>query len=89
MKSEFELIKHKLDRDAESINIYPFSDSHIGSPDMDMKKLLSWRNAVLEDKNGFVVIAGDIFDNALKNSKSNSYEALMRPREAKEAVYEY
>lgn len=89
MKSEFELIKHKLDRDVESINIYPFSDSHIGSPDMDMKKLLSWRNAVLEDKNGYVVIAGDIFDNALKNSKSNSYEALMRPREAKEAVYEY
>jgi predicted phosphodiesterase len=82
MKSDFELIVHKLKRDLDYINIYPMCEPHIGSPNFSEELFKKWIEQVKNDDNGYVVIAGDLFDNALKNSKSNSYEAKKSPQEA-------
>lgn len=83
MKSDFELIVNKLGTDLDEINIYPLGDLHIGSSEFDERLWLEWKDRVLNDPKGYVVMVGDLVDNGLKNSKTNSYEALLRPREQK------
>lgn len=82
MKSDFELIVHKLGRNLEYINIYPMCEPHFASPDFSEALWKKWIKLVKEDENGYVVITGDVFDNALKGSKTNSYKATMSPQQA-------
>lgn len=74
----------KLPKDLEEVKIYPLGDVHVGSENFDIKIWNRWKKEILENENHYVIIVGDLFDNGLKNSKTNSYEASMRPREQKE-----
>lgn len=84
MKSDFDLIVHKLSEDLEYINIYPLGDLHKGSPLFDEELYQKWKKTVLSDPNGYVLYVGDMMDIALKGSKTNSYMALCSPAEQKE-----
>lgn len=84
MKKDFELIIHRLGRDLPWINVYPLGDVHIGSQDFDLEQWNRWKEMVMSDPYGYVVLVGDLVDNGLRNSKTNPYEATMRPREQKE-----
>lgn len=84
MKDDFEMICAKFPQTTNKINIYPLGDLHIGSENFSYELWNRWKNAVLNDEDGYVVIIGDMVDNGLKNSKTNSYTASMRPREQKE-----
>ena len=84
MKDDFSMILHKLDTGLEQANIYPLGDLHIGSKEFDGILWNKWKQMVLDDPNGYVVIIGDLLDNGLKTSKTYSYEATMRPWEQKE-----
>lgn len=84
MRNDFEMVVHKLDKDIDSINIYPLGDLHIGSENFDERAWQKWKQVVLNDVSGYIVIVGDMVDNGLKNSKTNSYGAALRPREQKE-----
>ena len=89
MLSDFKMIVHKLSRDYPHINIYPLGDVHIGSPECDMPLLFEWRNMVLADPYGYVVIIGDMMNMALKTSKSNVYEEQLTPYQQKELCYNF
>lgn len=89
IKDDFCLIVHKFDRDEDAIRIYPIGDTHIGSGHLNSKILEHWLDVVAEDPSGYVVIVGDMIENGLKNSKTNSYEAKMRPWEQKVALKEF
>ena len=86
MKGDFDLIVHKLARELSHINIYPIGDLHIGSPDFSEKAFRRWKDMVLADPNGYVMIVGDIMDMATKGSITNIYEATMTPFEQREWV---
>ena len=88
MKHDFDLIVRKFGEDLKEINIYPLGDLHVGSELFDEKMFIKWRDTVLNDPNGYVVIVGDLCDNGLKNSKTTSYEATLRPREQKSYLVE-
>lgn len=88
MKHDMTMILHKLPRELGHINIYPLGDLHIGSPQFNFKIWEKWKAMVQNDPNGYVVIIGDLMDNGLKSSKTNSYDATMRPREQKEWLSE-
>ena len=88
MKSDLELIVHKLGEDVKGINIYPLGDLHIGSQDFNMAHWKKWIEIVQADPNGKVVIIGDLVDNGLRNSKTLPYDAVMRPREQKKWLAE-
>lgn len=72
-------IIHKFPRDWTHVNIYGISDLHIGAPDCNLTKFRQWRKTVLEDPQGYVVVAGDMINNGIKDSKTNSYEETMNP----------
>lgn len=84
MRKDFDLIVHKFGTEVKGLNVYPLGDVHIGSEEFDHEKWAMWKKAVMNDPESAVVIVGDTVDNGLKNSKTNSYGATMRPREQKE-----
>lgn len=84
MKRDFEMTVHDLGSELSHINIYPLGDVHVGSNHFDEERFDKWIELVKKDEFGYVVLVGDMVDNGLKNSKTNSYEATMRPREQKE-----
>ena len=84
MKQDFDLIVHKLPKDMTHANIYPLGDLHIGSGEFNHKQWKRWLDMVAEDENGYFVINGDLMNNGVKNSKTNVYGELLRPREQKE-----
>ena len=69
------------------LNVYPLGDVHIGSKECDMDLLYKWRDMVIADPNGAVVIVGDMMNMGLANSKSNVYEEVLSPANQKEACY--
>jgi predicted MPP superfamily phosphohydrolase len=84
MKSDFDLIVHKMDKNLKEIRIYPVGDIHIGSPEFSQELWDTWIKMVKEDEDGYVVIVGDTIDNGLKNSKTNVYRATMSPNQQKQ-----
>ena len=89
LRDDFELIVHRFDREKSAIRIYPIGDAHIGSGCLNKDFMDRWRNEVAMDDDGYIVIVGDMVENGLKNSKTNSYDAMMRPREQKTALKEF
>lgn len=83
MRDDFELIVRKLGRDVPYINVYPMCEPHIGNPYFNLELWEKWLDVVKSDPYGFVVSTGDNLDTALKTSKSNSYDATIRPRDQK------
>jgi len=66
-----------------NIKIRPLFDMHVGSAEFDEKSFKAFTETVISEPNTYVVVGGDLIDNGLKNSKTNSYEQTMRPREQK------
>lgn len=64
-------------------------DVHIGSKECNLALLNEWRNQVMNDPYGYVVIVGDLMNMALKTSKSNVYEDILSPAEQKEVCYDF
>lgn len=70
-----------LGRDIESIEIYTFSDWHIGDKHCDMSKINEQIKAVSEKENAFVICNGDLMNNATKTSVSDCYAEEIPPME--------
>ena len=83
LKTDFDLIVYKLDRDLPHINLYPLGDTHIGSKEFNLDAFNRWKKAVMADEFGRVVIVGDIMDMATKTSLTNLYESTMTPMQQK------
>ena len=81
IREDFDLIIHKLDKDLPYINIYPIGDLHIGSGNLDMDSWNRWKQTLMNDPYGYTVLVGDLLDNGLKSSLTNSYRATMQPYE--------
>ena len=78
---DFVLVNHKLGWELPHINIYPLGDLHIGSGNFDMDSWKRWKKALMDDPYGYTVLVGDLLDNGLKNSLTNSYNATMQPHD--------
>lgn len=88
MQDDFTMVVHIADPKVPYLNIYPIGDLHVGSAQFNEPLFLLWREMVINDPYGKVVIVGDMFDNATKNSKSNVYQARMSPSEQKDYLTE-
>ena len=65
----------------ESIEIHTFADLHIGDVHCDMAKICERIEAVKAKENAFVILNGDILNNATKTSVSDSYAEDIPPME--------
>ena len=75
-----------VDLPAKDCTLYPLGDLHAGSKQFSDKAFRDWKKTVLEDETGRVVICGDLFENATKNSVGDVYES-MSPSATLEYLY--
>ena len=65
----------------EGYNLYPVGDLHFGSAQFDEKAWQDYKKRILNDERGYVVLVGDLLENATRYSVgSGVYEQRIRPR---------
>lgn len=87
MHSDFTLIIRHFPENRD-ITIYPIADVHLGAAEHMESAWREFRTAVLEDPNAYLVLAGDLLNNATRSSVSNVFDETMRPREQKRLMAE-
>ncbi|HCL78929.1 MAG TPA: hypothetical protein DIC53_03055 [Synergistaceae bacterium] len=69
-----------LGEEVESAEILPLSDFHIGDPGFNERALKDYLAYILGGENRFILLNGDILNNATKASVSDIYAETMQPR---------
>lgn len=73
-----------MSEEFESIEIHTFADLHIGDVHCDIEKIRQRIDMVKEKENAFVILNGDIMNNATKTSVSDCYAEDIPPMEQME-----
>lgn len=76
-------IKHELSRDIKSLEVYPLNDLHIGDSKTDLKLFEQFKQYILAQQNRYIILNGDLMNNAIKSSVSNCYNETMNPSDQK------
>lgn len=84
MLPDFHMIIHDLP--AEDCVIIPVGDVHLGAKEHCRKAWDEFCARVLDRPNVYLIIGGDMMNNALKTSVSNVYEELLSPSEQKKQL---
>jgi predicted phosphodiesterase len=82
MKSDFDLIVHKLPECKEA-KLFFVGDLHVGAIEANIKGWESFVERILNDPNSYICILGDLMNNATRSSVSNVFDDTMRPRDQK------
>lgn len=88
MRDKFDMIV-KTFPNREDLTIIPISDVHLGAEECNVKAWEKFCKELLQKPNTYIVILGDMINNATKTSVSNVYAETMRPREQKAKMVEY
>lgn len=88
MFGDFQMISADFSADTPYLNIYPLFDLHIGSSEFNEPLYRNWLQNVERDPFGYVGLGGDLIDNGTLDSRTEVFEAKMRPQEQKEYLYE-
>lgn len=86
MPSDFDLIIRQFPR--KDIKIYPISDVHLGAAEHMAREWSLFTAHFLEDPDAYIILGGDLCNNATRNSLSNIFDETMRPREQKRQMVE-
>lgn len=86
MKNDFTLITRKFKKD---ITIYPISDVHLGSLEHNEAEWAKFVNKVMSEPDSYIILAGDLMNNATRSSVSNVFDDVLRPREQKERLVKF
>lgn len=82
MLSDYEMIQHQFPG-GQDITIIPISDVHLGSEDCMEQDFIKFIKQVAETPNVYLVLGGDLIDNATRSGVSNIFRATMPPRQQK------
>lgn len=82
MKSDFDLIIHRLPECKEA-KLYFVGDLHAGAVEANIKGWEAFVQKILQEKNAYICLMGDLMNNATRSSVSNVFDDIMRPREQK------
>lgn len=77
-------IHSNLSENLANIEIHTFADLHIGDTSCDMEKIRERIESVKEKDNAFVILNGDIMNNATKTSVSDCYAEEIPPMQQME-----
>lgn len=81
--SKSKLIKHELSSEFNYIQLFPLMDVHIGDQNTDIKLFERFIQYIKAQPYRFLTLQGDLMNNAIKSSVSNSYNESMSPNEQK------
>ena len=76
INEDFDLVVSKFPRDMEEMNIYPLGDAHFGAKEFDYNKWKKWKQMVLDDPNGYIIIVGDMLENNI--AEENNFKSIGR-----------
>ena len=82
MYNDFDMIVHKFPKH-EDLHIYFVADVHLGAKEHMEKEWADFCDHILEDPNAYLILGGDLINNATRTSISNIFDETMRPREQK------
>ena len=68
------------------IKVVPLADLHIGSPKCDLDRIQEVIADIADDPDCFVILGGDLINNATKSSVSDTYNETMSPMEQAKLV---
>lgn len=85
MLPDFEMIQHKIAGNSD-VRLYPISDVHLGAAEHMTRKWELFCQDILKDPRAYILLGGDLINNATRNSVSNIFEETMRPREQKKLM---
>lgn len=86
MENDFKMITRYFDND---ITIYPISDVHIGSLEHNENEWQKFITKIMTEPNSYIILAGDLMNNATRSSVSNIFDETLRPREQKERLVNF
>lgn len=87
MLSDLELITHKFPERVD-LHIYPISDVHLGAAEHMEREWCSFCSKLLEDPRAYIILGGDLINNATRSSVSNVFDETMRPSIQKKTMVE-
>lgn len=70
-----------LSKDIETLKLHVFSDWHIGDKGCKIDDIHSQINYIIDNPNDYVILNGDLMNNATKTSVSDCYAEEMSPME--------
>lgn len=82
IKDDFELIVKHLPQN-DDIKIYPIADIHVAAKNSMRKKFTSFVDGLAKEPNAYIVLDGDLLNNATKDSISFGYDDDMTPSQEK------
>ena len=85
MLPDFKMIVKQIPENND-ITIYPIADVHLGAAEHLESAWREFRTNILQDPNAYIVLAGDLINNATRSSVSNVFDETMRPREQKKLM---
>ena len=88
MKNDFDMIVHQLDN-KHDITIYAISDVHLGSLEHNSEAWEKFVETVRNEPNSYIILAGDLMNNATRSSVSNIFEETMSPSAQKRKLVQY
>jgi predicted MPP superfamily phosphohydrolase len=86
MENDYKLIVRQFDK---SITIYPVGDVHLGSLEHNQEEWEKFVKKVLSEQNSYIILVGDLINNATRSSVSNVFDDVLRPAEQKEKMVQY
>jgi predicted phosphodiesterase len=87
MVSDFTLITKHFPENKDIV-LVPISDVHLGAAEHMETAWREFRTQVLETPNMYLLLCGDLINNATRNSVSNIFEETMRPSQQKKLMAE-
>ena len=85
MLPDFEMIIHKFP-EREDITIIPIADVHLGARECMEQEFMRFLDTVKSKPNVYLILGGDLINNATRSSVSNIFEETMRPAEQKKCM---
>ena len=82
MHDDFDMIIHKFPQRPD-LHIHFIADVHLGAREHMEKEWADFCDHLLEDPNAYLILGGDLINNATRNSVSNIFDETMRPRDQK------
>lgn len=74
------VLKRDLGFDVETINIIPLGDIHLGAEECDEEEVMRTINYVKDNPNTYVILLGDLVENATRNSVGDVFGQIATPQ---------
>ena len=86
MLSDLTLITHHFP-ERKDIRIYPIADVHLGAAEHMTREWEQFCERI-KDEQAYIILGGDLINNSTRNSVSNIFDEVMRPRDQKRLMVE-